>query len=79
MSFSRRVVGRGDTGKGQSEPRKRRREELQPSDELEPRQFAACEKGSGRISRQTIKDHYKLYEDFAKKANECRRIPNEFD
>ena len=50
-----------------------------PWDELKPRKFAAFEKELDGISRQTMEDHYKLYEGYAKKANECRRILNEFD
>jgi Fe-Mn family superoxide dismutase len=50
-----------------------------PWDELKPRRFAAFERDLDGISRQTMDDHYKLYEGYAKKANECRRILNEFD
>ena len=50
-----------------------------PWDELVPRKFAAFEKDLDGISRQTMDEHYKLYEGYAKKANECRRILNEFD
>jgi superoxide dismutase, Fe-Mn family len=50
-----------------------------PWDELVPRRFAAFEKELDGISRQTMEDHYKLYEGYCKKANECRRILNEFD
>src|SRR5215210_6923130 len=50
-----------------------------PWDELKPRQFAALDKELEGISRQTMEDHYKLYEGYAKKANECRKILNEFD
>ena len=50
-----------------------------PWDELKPRKFAAFEKELDGISRQTMEDHYKLYEGYAKKANECRKILNEFD
>ncbi len=50
-----------------------------PWDELKPRKFAAFERDLDGISRQTMEDHYKLYEAYAKKANECRRILNEFD
>jgi Fe-Mn family superoxide dismutase len=50
-----------------------------PWDELKPRKFAAFERDLDGISRQTMEDHYKLYEGYAKKANECRRILNEFD
>ena len=50
-----------------------------PWDELKPRQFPAFEKELDGISKQTMEDHYKLYEGYAKKANECRKILNEFD
>jgi Fe-Mn family superoxide dismutase len=50
-----------------------------PWDELKPRQFPAFEKELDGISKQTMEDHYKLYEGYAKKANECRRILNKFD
>ena len=50
-----------------------------PWDDLKPRKFAAFERELDGISRQTMEDHYKLYEGYAKKANECRRILNEFD
>jgi Fe-Mn family superoxide dismutase len=50
-----------------------------PWDELEPRKFAAFERELDGISRQTMEDHYKLYEGYAKKANECRKILNEID
>src|SRR3954447_19506027 len=50
-----------------------------PWDELKPRKFAAFEKDLDGISRQTMEDHYKLYEGYAKKANECRKVLNEFD
>jgi Fe-Mn family superoxide dismutase len=50
-----------------------------PWDELKPRDFVAFERELDGISRQTMEDHYKLYEGYAKKANECRKILNEFD
>jgi Fe-Mn family superoxide dismutase len=50
-----------------------------PWDDLKPRKFEAFEKELDGISRQTMEDHYKLYEGYAKKVNECRRILNEFD
>jgi Fe-Mn family superoxide dismutase len=50
-----------------------------PWDELKPRQFPAFETELDGISKQTMDDHYKLYEGYAKKANECRKILNEFD
>ena len=50
-----------------------------PWDELKPRQFPAFDKQLDGISKQTMDDHYKLYEGYAKKANECRRLLSEFD
>ena len=50
-----------------------------PWDDLKPRKFAAFDRDLDGISRQTMEDHYKLYEGYAKKANECRKILNEFD
>src|SRR5437588_11495641 len=50
-----------------------------PWDEIKPRQFAAFDKELDGISRQTMEDHYKLYEGYVKKTNECRKILNEFD
>lgn len=50
-----------------------------PWDELEPRKFPAFDRELDGISRQTMEDHYKLYEGYAKKANECRKALNELD
>jgi superoxide dismutase, Fe-Mn family len=50
-----------------------------PWDELKPREFAAFQKDLDGISKQTMEDHYKLYEGYCKKVNECRKILNEFD
>jgi superoxide dismutase, Fe-Mn family len=50
-----------------------------PWDELTARDFPAFERDLDGISRQTMQDHRKLYEGYAKKANECRRLLNEFD
>lgn len=50
-----------------------------PWTELQPRRFPAFERELQGISRQTMDDHYKLYEGYAKKANECRKRLNEFD
>src|SRR5689334_5650150 len=50
-----------------------------PWDEIKPRQFPAFEKELDGISRQTMEDHYKLYEGYCKKTNECRKRLNEFD
>src|SRR5947199_3485811 len=56
-----------------------RKESRMPWDELKPRQFPAFEKELDGISKKTMEDHYKLYEGYAKKANECRKILNGFD
>ncbi|MBO0690929.1 MAG: superoxide dismutase [Candidatus Dormibacteraeota bacterium] len=50
-----------------------------PWDEIQPRRFPAFDKELNGISRQTMQDHYKLYEGYLKKVNECRKILNEFD
>jgi Fe-Mn family superoxide dismutase len=50
-----------------------------PWTELKPRKFAAFERDLDGISSQTMQEHYKLYEGYAKKANECRRALNELD
>ena len=50
-----------------------------PWSELKPRKFPAFEKQLDGISQQTMEDHYKLYEGYVKKANECRGILKEFD
>ena len=50
-----------------------------PWDELTPRKFPAFDKELDGISRQTMEDHYKLYEGYVKKSNECRRLLNEID
>jgi Fe-Mn family superoxide dismutase len=50
-----------------------------PWTDLKPRQFPAFDKELDGISKETMADHYKLYEGYAKKANECRKILNEFD
>jgi Fe-Mn family superoxide dismutase len=48
-----------------------------PWDELKPRQFPAFEKELDGISKQTMEDHYKLYEGYIKKANALRGKLNE--
>ena len=50
-----------------------------PWDDLQPREFPAFEKELDGISKQTMDDHYALYEGYIKKTNECRRILNDFD
>ena len=50
-----------------------------PWDEIRPRSFVSMEKDLDGISRQTMEDHYKLYEGYVKKVNECRKVLKEFD
>ena len=50
-----------------------------PWTELTPRKFPAFEKQLDGISERTMEGHYKLYEGYAKKANECRKLLNEFE
>jgi Fe-Mn family superoxide dismutase len=50
-----------------------------PWDEISPRDFPAFDKELDGISKQTMEDHYKLYEGYIKKVNECRKVLNEFD
>jgi Fe-Mn family superoxide dismutase len=50
-----------------------------PWDEIKPRQFPAFDKELDGISKQTMEDHYKLYESYVKKTNECRTLLNEID
>jgi Fe-Mn family superoxide dismutase len=50
-----------------------------PWDEIKPRQFPAFDKPLDGISKQTMDDHYKLYEGYVKKTNECRKRLNEFE
>jgi Fe-Mn family superoxide dismutase len=50
-----------------------------PWTELKPRRWPAFDKDLDGISRETMEDHFKLYEGYAKKANECRGILKEFD
>ncbi|GAC1320522.1 MAG: superoxide dismutase [Thermoleophilaceae bacterium] len=50
-----------------------------PWDEIKPRQFAAFEKELDGISKQTMEDHYKLYQGYVKKTNECRKVLREID
>ena len=47
--------------------------------ELKARRWPAFDKDLDGISRETMEDHFKLYEGYAKKANECRGILKEFD
>ena len=50
-----------------------------PWDEIVARQFPAFEKELDGISKQTMEDHYKLYEGYVKKTNECRGILRAMD
>ena len=50
-----------------------------PWQELKPRQFPAFDKELDGISKKTMDDHYKLYEGYVKKSNECRKLLSEFD
>jgi len=50
-----------------------------PWDEIKPRRFPAFERELDGISRETMEDHYKLYEGYVKKTNECRKILSELD
>ena len=50
-----------------------------PWDEIKARQFKAFEKELDGISKKTMEDHYKLYEGYVKKTNECRKLLNEID
>jgi superoxide dismutase, Fe-Mn family len=50
-----------------------------PWDELKAQRFPSFDKDLDGISRQTMEDHFKLFEGYAKKSNECRKILNEFE
>jgi superoxide dismutase, Fe-Mn family len=50
-----------------------------PWDELKAQRYPAFDKDLDGISRQTMEDHFKLFEGYAKKSNECRKLLNEFD
>jgi len=50
-----------------------------PWDELKPRDFPGIRGDLDGISKQTMEDHYKLYEGYARKTNECRKLLNEID
>lgn len=47
-------------------------------DDIKPRRFPAFERNLDGVSRQTMEDHYKLYEGYINKTNECRKLLNEF-
>jgi superoxide dismutase, Fe-Mn family len=55
------------------------KEVAMPWDELKAQRFPAFDKDLDGISRQTMEDHFKLYEGYAKKSNECRKLLSEFD
>jgi len=50
-----------------------------PWDEIVARQFPSMEKDLDGISKQTMEDHYKLYQGYVKKTNELRGKLKEFD
>jgi Fe-Mn family superoxide dismutase len=50
-----------------------------PWTELKTRRWPAFDTDLDGISKETMEDHFKLYEGYAKKANECRKILKEFD
>ena len=49
-----------------------------PWDEITPRDFR-LRHGAGRHLQADDGDHYKLYEGYVKKSNECRKVLNGFD
>jgi superoxide dismutase, Fe-Mn family len=50
-----------------------------PWEEIKPRHFPAFDKELDGISKETMEEHYKLYEGYVKKTNECRKLLNDFD
>ena len=50
-----------------------------PWDEIVAREFPAFDKELDGISKQTMEDHYKLYQGYVKKTNECRKLLKEID
>jgi superoxide dismutase, Fe-Mn family len=50
-----------------------------PWTDLKTRRWPAFDTDLDGISKQTMEDHFKLYEGYAKKANECRKLLNEFE
>ena len=50
-----------------------------PWTDLQATRWPAFDKELDGISKQTMEDHFKLYEGYAKKSNECRKILSEFD
>ena len=49
-----------------------------PWDEIKPRTFPAFDRDLDGISRETMEHHYKLYEGYVRKTNECRKLLNDF-
>ena len=45
-----------------------------PWDEMRARSLPAFDKEFDGISKQTMENHYKLYQGYVKKTNECREI-----
>ena len=50
-----------------------------PWDEIKANKFPAFDKALDGISKKTMEDHYKLYEGYVKKTNECRKLLSEID
>ena len=50
-----------------------------PWNELKAQRFPCFDTDLDGISRETMEDHFKLFEGYAKKSNECRKLLNEFD
>ncbi|MBO0745913.1 MAG: superoxide dismutase [Candidatus Dormibacteraeota bacterium] len=50
-----------------------------PWDTIKPRSFPAFDKQLDGISKETMSDHYKLYEGYVNKVNACRKALNELD
>ncbi|MBA2637539.1 MAG: superoxide dismutase [Solirubrobacterales bacterium] len=50
-----------------------------PWTEIVPREFASMQKDLDGISRQTMEDHYKLYQGYVKKTNALRGKLRDFD
>jgi superoxide dismutase, Fe-Mn family len=50
-----------------------------PWDEIKARDFESMSKDLDGISRETMQDHYKLYEGYVKKTNALRKALNELD
>ena len=48
-------------------------------EEISPRPLKPALMELDGISRESVEAHYKLYEGYVKKVNECRKVLNEFD